>query len=64
MIEHVWADIARRVEQYQCTTVEELQDVVADEWGKTDPQLLIKLVHSMPQRCQAVIDAEGDHTEY
>jgi transposase len=32
VIEHVWADLARRVEKYRCKTVEELQDVVAAEW--------------------------------
>ena len=63
-IEHLWADLTRRVEQYQCDTMEELQDVVAEEWEKTSKQLLQELAHSMPERCQAVLDAKGDHTKY
>ncbi len=63
-IEHLWADLARRVEQYQCETMEELQDIVADEWKDTSVDFIRELVQSMPERCQAVIDANGDHTKY
>jgi Transposase/DDE superfamily endonuclease len=63
-IENLWADLARRVEQFQCETMEELQDIVAEEWKKTPKSLLRKLAHSMPKRCQAVIDAKGDHTKF
>ena len=63
-IEHLWADLARRVEQFQCETMEELQDIVAEEWKRTDKKLLRLLARSMPERCQAVIDAKGDHTRF
>ena len=63
-IENLWADLARRVEQFQCDTMEELQDVVAEEWKNTDKDLLRTLARSMPERCQAVIDAQGDHTRF
>src|SRR3954469_10559809 len=63
-IENLWADLARRVEEFQCETMEELQDIVAEEWKKTDKELLRSLVRSMPERCQAVIDAKGDHTSF
>jgi transposase len=63
-IENLWADLARRVEEFQCETMEELQDIVAEEWKKTPKKLLRKLARSMPVRCQAVIDAKGDHTKY
>ena len=63
-IENLWADLARRVEEFQCATMEELQDIVAEEWKKTDKELLRTLARSMPERCQAVIDAKGDHTKY
>lgn len=46
------------------TTMEELQDVIAEVWEHTPPAFLCKLAHSMPERCQAVIDAKGDHTNY
>ena len=60
----LWADLARRVEQFQCEAMEELQDIVAEEWKKTDKEYLRTLARSMPERCQAVIDAHGDHTKY
>ncbi len=63
-IENLWADLARRVEKFQCPTMEELQDVVAKEWENTDKAYMRSLVRSMPERCQAVIDAHGDHTKF
>jgi transposase/uncharacterized coiled-coil protein SlyX len=63
-IENLWADLARRVENFQCATMEELQDIVAEQWKKTPKKLLRKLARSMPERCQAVIDAKGDHTAF
>src|SRR3954471_24891958 len=45
-IENLWADLARRVEEFQCETMEELQDIVAEEWKKTSKELLRTLVHS------------------
>ena len=63
-IENLWADLARRVEQFQCETMLKLQDIVAEQWKETDKQLLRTLARSMPERCQAVIDAHGDHTSF
>ena len=63
-IENLWADLARRVEKFQCETMEELQDRVAEQWKKTPRTLLRTLARSMPERCQAVIEAKGDHTKY
>ena len=63
-IEHLWADMARRVEKRPAASMEELLDIVAEEWAATSIEFLAKLVHSMPARCQAVIDAKGDHTKY
>ena len=63
-IENLWSILQRRVEQRTCDTMEELQDVISDEWNKISPDLLQKLAHSMPARCQAVIEAEGWHTKY
>jgi len=44
--------------------MEELHDVVAEEWEATSVQLLSEIVKSMPERCKAVIAAAGDHTKY
>ena len=56
--------LARAVEKHACETMEELQDVVADEWDKLDKDALLKLADSMPARCKAVLDARGWHTKY
>ena len=63
-IENLWADLARRVEKFQCSTMETLQDIVAEEWAKTPKEYLRKLARSMPERCKAVIKAHGDHTKF
>lgn len=63
-MENLWAAMARAVELHACDTMEQLQDVVAAEWDKVDADLMRKLAHSMPQRCQAVIEAQGWHTKY
>jgi len=63
-IENLWSDMARRVEVRPASTMEALQDVIAEEWAATSLTFLGKLAHSMPERCQAVIDAKGDHTKY
>ena len=56
--------MARAVEQHECDTMEKLQDAVAEEWDKVDKEHMRNLVRSMPERCQAVINAHGDHTKY
>jgi hypothetical protein len=62
--ENLWATLARVVEQHQCDTALKLQDVVADEWVKISDEHVKALAHSMPARCQAVVDAKGWHTKY
>ena len=63
-IENLWNDLARRVEARPASTMEELQDVIAEEWERASPAFLRKLARSMPKRCKAVIKARGDHTKY
>jgi hypothetical protein len=63
-IENLWFDLQTRVEKHNAETMEQLQDAIAEEWNKTSTEFLVKLSHSMPHRCQAVIDANGDHTKY
>lgn len=63
-IENLWATLARRVEKMPCNTVESLQNAVETAWKEIEPELMRSLVHSMPARCQAVIDAKGFHTKY
>jgi transposase len=63
-MENLWATLARAVEKYQADTIEALQDAVEAEWNKIDIAHLRNLVASMPARCDAVIRANGWHTDY
>jgi DDE superfamily endonuclease len=62
--ENLWQYIEKRVEARAPNTIEELQDVIAEEWENIPTELLLELAHSMPKRCQAVIAAGGDHIHY
>lgn len=63
-IENLWNSVQRQVDKRACSTMEELQDVVAEEWGRVKDTELQKLVESMPARCKAVREANGWHTKY
>jgi hypothetical protein len=63
-IENVWQHVEKRVEKRLPKTVDELQDVIAEEWMNTPKELLIKLAHSMPKRCLDVVAACGDHIHF
>jgi hypothetical protein len=63
-MENVWNEMARRVEMRQAESIEQLQNIVAEEWTTTSIEFLVKLAHSMPKRCTAVIEAKGGHTNY
>jgi hypothetical protein len=63
-IENLWGAMARAVEKRECDTLMQLQDVIADKWDKVDEELMRTLAHSIPARCQIVIEARGWHTKY
>jgi len=68
-IENLWSWFSNRLDVGDCSTVEKLQDPIAEEWEKmqddeTALEYMKSLVASMPRRCQAVIDAKGWHTKY
>lgn len=63
-IENLWAIIAREVEKQQCSTTDLLGDAVLKVWNELALEVFRKLAQSMPERCQAVIDAQGHHTKY
>jgi hypothetical protein len=46
-IENLWNILARKVEQHTCESIAELQDVIAQEWNHTDPQVLQNIAASM-----------------
>lgn len=62
--ENLWADWKERVYDRNPNGCEELLQFIQEEWGRTDPQLLIKLAHSMIDRCLAVIASNGHKVKY
>ena len=42
----------------------ELRQRVTEAWNAIGQDLLGQLIDTMPQRCQAVIDANGGHTKW
>ena len=63
-IENVWSILKRRIEQHRPRTREEVKAAVQIEWNRLTREDVKKCVQSMPERCRAVIDAEGGHTRW
>jgi transposase len=63
-MENLWADLNRRVESRFAHTIEELKQVIVEEWNNTSVLMLSKLVASMPKRCKAIVDNQGHKTKY
>jgi DDE superfamily endonuclease len=63
-IENLWAYLVARVDKYNAKTDEELKQAILKEWAKIPKDFLINLAHSMPKRCQEVIDHQGHKTHY
>lgn len=45
-------------------TYDQLRSIVQEAWDPISIELLTELLNSMPDRCLAVIEAEGGHTKY
>jgi hypothetical protein len=65
-IEHIWWALERLIEEDRVLikNTEELKEVIKKKWEKISVELAERLVLSMKDRCQAVIDAKGGHTKY
>jgi len=63
-IENLWSIMAREVERFQCSTDEELGDVIIKVWNELRTEVFRNLARSMPRRCAAVVAAKGWHTKY
>jgi transposase len=65
-IEHLWDQLDKRVRQRQPPppTLNQLRQMLQQEW-RTIPRNNVKnLIESMPKRCRAVLAARGGHTRY
>ena len=48
----------------RATSIDGLKKIGLKVWRQINPAYLKKLYESMPQRMQAVVNAEGGHTKY
>ena len=63
-IEHAWNYLGRALSR-RLRGGERLQDIreiLIEEWNNIPQQYIQKLIRSMRRRCQAVIDSQGGHT--
>lgn len=65
-IEHVWDALGRKI---RCrvprpANLQQLSDVLIEEWNQIDQAYIQNLIDSMPRRIAAVIRARGGNTSY
>lgn len=64
-IENCWAKLKERVFTGRTpVTMKQLNSRLVKEWGNIKPSFLKDLVHSMPNRLQAVIRMNGGYSGY
>ena len=65
-IEHFWDHIQRELNNMQPRpdTAPQLEHSIRQVWRNVHQAVVNRLIHSMPARCQAVVDAHGGHTRY
>jgi hypothetical protein len=63
-IENLWSILKARIESRLVHTVDEVEQVLREEWEALDPTLLAKLSDSMAERCQQVIANRGHKASY
>ena len=65
-IEHLWDVLGRRVRQRQPPpqSIAQLANGLQEEWLAVPQELILHLIHSMPNRINQVLVARGGHTRY
>jgi transposase len=65
-IEHLWDQLDKRVRQRQPPhqTLDQLRQMLQQEWRTIPRNNVRNLIESMSRRCRAVLAACGDHTWY
>ncbi|KAG1474292.1 hypothetical protein G6F56_000444 [Rhizopus delemar] len=65
-IEHLWSCLERLIcnERSEFKNADELKAVLEAAWGEIHVDLADRLVGSMKDRCQVIIDAKGGPTKY
>ncbi len=58
-IEHMWGILKRKVEKHHVSNIQQLHDVIMEEWKRMPATTCAALVNCMPRRIQAVLDNNG-----
>ncbi len=61
-IEHMWGILM--VEKHHVSNIQQLRDVIIEEWTRMPATTCAALVNSMARRIKAVLDNNGDPTKY
>ena len=65
-IENIWTLLKHRINQInpRPSSRAEVKTAIIEEWNKITVKEIQKVVDSLPQRIQAVLDASGGHTRW
>ncbi len=63
-IEHMWGILKRKVEKHLVSNIQQLRDVIMQEWKRMPATTCAVLVNSMPRRIKAGLDINGAPTTY
>jgi hypothetical protein len=63
-IENLWAIVKKRIAEVGPATLPELINVIIAAWNAISPEEVANLTHSMPNRLQKTVEAEGGPNGY
>lgn len=64
VIEHLWEELGRRLQNRRFSSLRELKRGILDEWNNIPPEVCMKLVASIPHRLREVERQKGYATKY
>ena len=64
LIENLWMTLALKTKERKCRNEDELFRTLQNAWNGLEKKTLEKLVSSMPNSCQMVINNNGLPTKY
>ena len=63
-IEHLWKHLKRDKTKYVIASQDTLWHAINKCWSNMKPEIIHKLIESIPKRFPAVLEAKGGYTEY
>ncbi len=64
LIEHMWGILKQKVEKHHVSNIQQLCDVITEEWKRRPATTCAALVNSMLRRVKAMLDNNGAPTKY